>query len=92
MKKRVHIFYAGRVQGVGFRFTAQSIANSLGVYGWVRNLHDGRVEIAAEENEEILGRFQNELEEEMAHYIRGKTIKFETATGEFKRFTVKFDS
>ena len=39
---------SGRVQGVGFRFFAESAAMREGLHGWVRNLPDGRVEIAAE--------------------------------------------
>ncbi len=48
MKKQVRVYYSGRVQGVGFRFTAESIANDLGVTGWVKNSRDGGVEIVAE--------------------------------------------
>ena len=40
-----HIIFVGRVQGVGFRFTAHSIANSHQLTGMVRNLHDGTVEM-----------------------------------------------
>jgi len=42
--KRVHIFLAGRVQGVGFRAFIRKNANKLGVNGWAKNLKDGRVE------------------------------------------------
>jgi acylphosphatase len=38
----------GRVQGVGFRARAQSVATRLGIRGLVRNRADGRVEIFAE--------------------------------------------
>jgi len=37
----------GRVQGVGFRYFAQSAAAELGLTGYARNLDDGRVEVYA---------------------------------------------
>lgn len=45
---RVHVFVAGRVQGVFFRQNTKRQADSLGVKGWVRNLPDGRVEAVFE--------------------------------------------
>lgn len=57
MRKQVHIVYAGRVQGVGFRMTAEETAKRYGVAGWVKNLQDGRVEIMAEAEEEVLMKF-----------------------------------
>ena len=41
------IFVHGRVQGVSFRMWAVDQARALGLSGWVRNRHDGRVEILA---------------------------------------------
>jgi acylphosphatase len=40
-----HIFFAGSVQGVGFRFTAQSVAKRYELTGFVRNNRDGKVEL-----------------------------------------------
>lgn len=44
----MHARLSGRVQGVGFRFTAQDYAQNLGLKGTVRNLPDGSVEIIAQ--------------------------------------------
>jgi acylphosphatase len=37
----------GRVQGVGFRWFVEREAHILGIAGWVRNNHDGSVEVLA---------------------------------------------
>jgi acylphosphatase len=47
-KARIALRIKGRVQGVGFRFSALDEAARLGVTGWVRNTHDGDVELVAE--------------------------------------------
>ena len=44
MAERLHMVITGRVQGVGFRYAAYRLAQSLGLNGWVRNRADGAVE------------------------------------------------
>lgn len=45
---RVRLHISGIVQGVFFRANTESVARSLALTGWVRNLTDGRVEVVAE--------------------------------------------
>ena len=47
-KIRRHLRFHGDVQGVGFRWSARTIADRYGVSGWVRNCYDGTVEMEAE--------------------------------------------
>jgi acylphosphatase len=53
----MNITIVGRVQGVGFRFAAKTIAISIGIKGFVKNLYNGNVYIEAEGNKAQLGHF-----------------------------------
>jgi acylphosphatase len=46
----------GRVQGVGFRYSVQRMAQQRGVSGWVANLPDGSVEAVFEGDAEAVER------------------------------------
>lgn len=89
-KKRIHIFYSGRVQGVGFRFTAEDFALNLGLMGWVRNLPDGRVEIECEGEEEKLKKFLENIKDYFSRYIRDIDLEWSEAAGEYKDFEIRF--
>jgi acylphosphatase len=68
-RRRVH--YSGRVQGVGFRFTAHRIAQGFNVGGFVRNLPDGRVEVVVEGGHADVDAFLEAVRSELDHHIRG---------------------
>ena len=87
MRRRV--FYSGRVQGVGFRFTAQRVAKDFAVTGWVRNLADGRVELLVEGNEKEATAFLERLGEVMEGNIESVQQLDEPATGEFQGFQIR---
>ncbi|MFY9841568.1 MAG: acylphosphatase [Terriglobales bacterium] len=53
----------GRVQGVGFRWFAEREAHILQVAGWVRNNHDGSVEVLAMGTREQLAGLRSRLQE-----------------------------
>ena len=55
---RLHIWYTGHVQGVGFRYSVRSVAQGYEVSGLVRNLLDGRVELVAEGARDELDAFR----------------------------------
>lgn len=51
---RIRVRYSGRVQGVGFRATAQSIAHRHGALGWVQNQPDGSVLMEIQGSEPVV--------------------------------------
>ncbi|MBL4697794.1 MAG: acylphosphatase [Phycisphaerales bacterium] len=61
MVTRQRVIFQGRVQGVGFRARARTIAANYPVTGWVRNEPDGTVMLEAQGDEESLENFLNEL-------------------------------
>jgi acylphosphatase len=65
-----HIIFKGRVQGVGFRFTAHRIANRHSVAGFVRNLPDGTVEMLAQGTPDDVNECVRDIEDSFAGYIR----------------------
>ena len=65
---RKHIYFSGRVQGVGFRYQAAYYARNLGLTGWVRNLSDGRVEMEVQGTLEQINQMLKTINQ--SHYIQ----------------------
>ena len=88
-RQRMTVFYSGRVQGVGFRYTVKSITNGFEVTGVVRNLADGRVELVAEGTREELEAFRQGVRESgLGRLIQGEQELIGPATGEFRGFEI----
>ena len=88
-RKRMHIFYSGRVQGVGFRYTVMKVAAGFEVTGTVRNLTDGRVELVAEGTKTELEAFRAAIPDAgLAAQIRQEEIHWTEARNEFRGFEI----
>ena len=53
---RKHIVFYGRVQGVGFRYTAKYLAQSLELTGWVKNDWEGTVTMEVQGREQLINK------------------------------------
>ena len=90
MKSKLHLYFSGKVQGIGFRYTVLDIALDLKIYGWVKNLNDGRVEILVESEEDALSVFLEQINKYFSRYIIDTTVEWLPASGEFRDFQVQF--
>jgi acylphosphatase len=85
----MHIYYSGKVQGVGFRYTTKNVATGYEVTGIVRNLADGRVELIAEGLKDELEAFQQGIRESgLGPFITNEHLSWEDAKGEFRGFEI----
>ncbi len=91
MRKRAQVFYSGRVQGVGFRYSVRELACGYEVAGYVRNLADGRVELCVEgESAEVDAFLEGIRASHLAGYLRNTELNLLPASGEFKGFEIRF--
>lgn len=86
---RMHVFYSGHVQGVGFRYSVKRLAAGFEVTGTVRNLPDGRVELVVEGAREELEAFRAAIPDAgLGHFIQNEDVTWREATGEFRGFDI----
>ena len=76
------VLYSGRVQGVGFRYTAQGLAAGYPVADYVRNLSSGEVELVAEGEDSVVEAFLAAVAQRMAGYITNTAVQDAVSTGQ----------
>lgn len=70
-----HIIFIGRVQGVGFRFTARRAASRRQLTGYVRNMPNGSVEMLAQGRPEDVNDCIQDIKEYFAGYLKETKIE-----------------
>jgi len=91
MKKRVHLYISGHVQGVFFRAFTKERADFYGITGWVKNLPDGRVEALGEGNEELLKEWIKDLSKgPPLAYVKDIKEEWSEAKNEFTDFEIRY--
>ncbi|MFA7256236.1 MAG: acylphosphatase [Kiritimatiellales bacterium] len=89
-RQRITVRYEGRVQGIGFRYTAVSLAQGLDVTGWVKNEFDGSVLLVAEgEEDQMMELLQAIRRSHLGRYITNELVKRSPTRGEFNCFSVR---
>ena len=80
----------GRVQGVGFRWFVEREAHMLGIAGWVRNNHDGSVEVLAQGTRDQLSGLHSRLREgPRAARVDSVEVSAESATAGLSSFRIQ---
>ena len=85
-----HVIFIGRVQGVGFRFTAHRIAHRHQLTGFVRNLPDGTVEMFAQGSARDIDDCIQDIKEYFGDYLRETRIQEIPTDPKYKDFRITF--
>ncbi len=85
-----HMVFSGRVQGVGFRFTAYRIALRYGLTGFVKNLPDGSVEMLAQGADDDVADCLRDIAESFGNSIRDTKITEVEPAGKYDEFKITF--
>ena len=85
-----HIIFEGRVQGVGFRFTALDKANSHNLKGHVRNMPDGTVEMLAQGRAEDIDNCIDAISRTFDSYITAIRVNEVPVSDSLEGFRITF--
>ena len=89
--QRIRIIVTGKVQGVFFRQALKVMAKKNDVFGWVKNLENGRVEAVLEGDEEKINRLVEWSHGGPANArVEDVEIRNEKFSGEFIKFDVVY--
>ncbi len=83
------MWFAGHVQGVGFRAITVHVASRFPVSGCVENLPDGRVQLIVEGEAAEIERFLSHLRAELRANIKSEQVVDGPATGELSGFRIR---
>ena len=87
---RARVYYSGHVQGVGFRYTTDTIASRFEVCGFVKNLSDGRVEVDVEGETSHVDGFLEAIRERMEGFIHDVSIDKSEQTVGYTDFEIRY--
>jgi acylphosphatase len=89
IRRRMTVLFSGHVQGVGFRYTARTVATGFEIAGTIRNLPDGRVELVVEGLRDELETFRAALYDAgLAGFIREEQVEWADAVNNFRGFEI----
>lgn len=83
-----HIFFNGNVQGVGFRFTANSVAKRYDLTGFVRNTADGKVELLLQGEQQDIDNCLEDLLQSFS--VRDTKIEQVPVNSSYEDFRITF--
>jgi len=85
-----HVIFIGRVQGVGFRFTAHRMAQRHQLSGFVRNLPDGTVEMLAQGPARDIDDCIEDINDYFGDYVRETKIQEIPTDPKYRDFRITF--
>ena len=87
---RITVNYTGRVQGVGFRWQVNHLAQSISCTGYVKNLRNGSVEVVMEGRKKDLHELIERMDRKMVGYWQDKTVDQRIGGAHFGEFSIRY--
>lgn len=85
-----HVIFKGRVQGVGFRYTAHRAASHYDLTGFVRNLSDGTVEAILQGTDANIHACLDDLQGTFGGYLRDIKITDRPVNPQYHDFRITY--